>query len=162
MIVVSDASPLAALSAIQQVDLLAQLYGRVLIPEAVWRELVAGKRHAGRNQVLNAPWIERRSVENRQLVMALLQDLDEGEAEALALAVETDADLLIIDERIGRRTAQHFGVNVIGVIGVLVDAKHHSLIVQIRPILDQLRSLAGFHISEALYQRVLADEGETP
>ena len=162
MIVVSDTSPLAALSAIQRVDLLTQLYGRVLIPEAVWQELVEGRRRAGRNQVLDAPWIERRSVENRQLVIALLQDLDKGEAEAIALAVETDADLLIVDERIGRRTAQRFGLNVIGVIGVLVDAKHHGLIVSIRPVLDQLRVLAGFYISDSLYKSELADQGETP
>jgi hypothetical protein len=91
----------------------------------------------------------------------LFQDLDLGEAEAIALAVETSAELLIVDERLGRRTAQHFGLNIIGVIGVLVDAKHHRMLAEIKPYLDQLRLLAGFHISDALYARVLADERET-
>ena len=160
MIVVSDASPLVALSFIRQLGLLQQLYGQVLVPEAVWQELLAGQSHPGRDAVLNATWIERRAVQNRQLVIALFQDLDLGEAEAIALAVETNADLLIVDERLGRRTAQHFGLNTIGVIGVLVDAKHHGLIAEIKTYLDQLRILAGFRVSDALYQRVLTDEQE--
>ena len=160
MIVVSDSSPLVALSFIRQLDLLQQLYGQVLVPEAVWQELLAGQSHPGRDAVLNATWIERRSVQNRQLVIALFQDLDLGESEAIALAVETNADLLIVDERLGRRSAQHFGLNIIGVIGVLIDAKHHGLIAEVKPYLDQLRILAGFRISDTLYLRVLADEHE--
>lgn len=160
MIVISDPSPLAALSFIRQLDLLQRLYGQVLVPEAVWQELQAGIGQPGRTAVLNAAWIEPRSVRNRQLVIALLQELDLGEAEAIALAVECEADLLVIDERLGRRSAQHFGLNVIGVIGVLVDAKHHGLISEIKLYLDQLRDLAGFYIGDALYQRVLADEKE--
>lgn len=123
MIVVSDASPLAALSYIRQIDLLPQLHGRVLAPEAVWQELLAGRQHPGRNAVIQATWIEQRAVQNQQLVLSLQKDLDRGEAEAIALALETEADLLIIDERLGRRTAQHLGLNIIGVIGVLIDAK---------------------------------------
>lgn len=161
MIVVSDASPLAALSYIRQIDLLPKLYGRVLVPEAVWHELLAGRQHPGREAVIQANWIERRTVQNQPLVLALQKDLDRGEAEAIALALEADADLLIIDERLGRRTAQHFGLNIIGVIGVLIDAKHHGLIAEVKPYLDQLRIIAGFRISEALYRRVLADEQET-
>lgn len=160
MIVVSDASPLAALSYIHQVDLLPQLYDRVLAPEAIWQELLAGRQHPGREMVIQANWIERRTVQNQQLVLSLQKDLDRGEAEAIALALEVNADLLIIDERIGRRTAQHFALNVIGVIGVLIDAKHHGLIAEVKPYLDQLRIIAGFRVSEALYQRVLADEHE--
>ena len=77
-------------------------------------------------------------------MIALFQDLDLGEAEAIALAVETNADLLIVDERLAVVSAQHFGLNIIGVIGVLIDAKHHGLITEIKPYLDQLRILAAF------------------
>lgn len=161
MIVISDASPLASLSYIRQIDLVHLLYGQVTVPEAVWHELIAGRDHPGRALVLDASWIERRTVQNHQLVLALQKDLDRGEAEAIALALETEADLLIIDERLGRRTAQHLGLNIIGVIGVLIDAKHHGLIAEVKPYLDQLRIIAGFRISEALYRRVLADEQET-
>lgn len=162
MIVISDTSPLASLSFIRQIDLVHQLYGQIVVPEAVWQELIARRNHPGRDLVLNASWIERRAVQNQPLVLSLQKDLDRGEAEAITLALEADTDLLIIDERLGRRTARYFGLNIIGVIGVLVDAKHHGLITEVKPFLDQLRTIAGFRISETLYRRVLADEQETP
>jgi hypothetical protein len=161
MIVVSDASPLAALSFIRQIDILRELYGIVMVPEAVWREVaVVGADRPGRDAVLRANWIERRAVQNRQLVVALLQDLDAGEAEAIALAVEAGADLLLMDERLGRQKAQYFGLNVIGVIGMLIEAKRRGIIVTVKPHIDQLRDVAGFRISDRLYRRILADQKE--
>ena len=161
MIVVSDASPFAALSFIRQLDLLRQLYGVVLVPEAVWHEVaIVGADRPGRDAVQRAEWIERRMVQNRQLVLALLQDLDPGEAEAIALAVESEADLLLMDERLGRQKAQHLGVNVIGVIGVLIEAKRRGIISAVKPLMDQLRDVAGFRISDKLYWRVLTDQEE--
>ncbi len=161
MSIVSNASHLIGLSFIYELDLLRQMYGSILIPEAVWQEVgVAGVNQPGHDAFIKANWIERHSVKNRQLTMALLQDLDAGEAEAIALALETNADLLIIDERLGRRTAQHFGLNVVGVVGVLVEAKHRGIVRAIKPYLDQLRDIAGFRISDELYQRVLTDQME--
>jgi predicted nucleic acid-binding protein len=87
---------------------------------------------------------------------------DEGESEAIALAVELEAELLVIDERLGRDTARHFGLNFTGLIGLLVDAKHKGLIDEIKRYLDELRNVFGFRISESLYRRVLTDEGEWP
>lgn len=161
MIVVSDASPLAALSFIRQLDILQELYGTVLVPEAVWREVVImGADRPGRDAVRRAEWIERRTVQNRQFVLALLQDLDPGEAEAIALAVESEADLLLMDERLGRQKAQYLGLNVIGVIGVLIEAKRRGIIVAVKPHIDQLRDVAGFRISNKLYRRILSDQKE--
>jgi predicted nucleic acid-binding protein len=66
-----------------------------------------------------------------------------------------------MDERLGRDTARHFGIRYTGVLGVLIEAKHRGLVQAIiKPLLDALRDLAGFHVSEALYQRVLQDTGE--
>ena len=161
MIVVSDASPLIGLASIGQLDLLKQLYEEIHIPEAVWREVVIdGVRQPGADEVKKADWIRRRDVSNRQLVLALKQNLDDGEAEAIALTVELKADLLIIDERLGRDTAKHFGLNHIGLIGVLVEAKHKGSISEVKRYLDELRIVAGFRISDRLYKRVLIDEGE--
>ena len=69
-------------------------------------------------------------------------------------------DPLLMDERMGRDTARHFGLRYTGVVGVLIEAKHKGYVQAIQPHLDALRDLAGFRVSEALYRRVLQDEGE--
>ena len=93
-------------------------------------------------------------------MQSLRQDLDSGEAQAIALALEINADLLLMDERLGRDVAEYFGLGYTGLIGVLVDAKHNKLIRDIKTLLDDLRNKAGFRISDSLYQRVLSDMGE--
>ena len=97
---------------------------------------------------------------NRQLVRALQQELDAGEAEAIALALETGAELLLMDEHLGRETAHHLGLRYTGLIGVLIEAKHKGLISAVKPHLDTLRNIAGFRVNDVLYMRVLQDEGE--
>jgi uncharacterized protein len=161
MTIVSNASPLIALIRIGQLDLLRQLYSEIIIPEAVWHEVVVeGADQPGAEVVSSASWIVRRIVTNRPLVHGLQQELDAGEAEAIALAVEVDDALLLMDERLGRDTARHFGIRYTGLVGVLIEAKHKEFIQAIQPHLDALRNLAGFRVSEALYRRVLQDEGE--
>jgi predicted nucleic acid-binding protein len=92
--VVSDASVLINLSRIGELDLLRRLYGGLLIPEAVWREVVVeGAGQPGAEEVRTASWIETHNVDNEHLVRALRQDLDAGEAEAIALALEVEAEL---------------------------------------------------------------------
>jgi uncharacterized protein len=161
MTIVSNASPLITLARIGQLDLLRQLYNDIIIPEAVWHEVVVeGTNQPGAEVVSSAAWVVRRAVTNRPLVQALQQELDAGEAEAIALAVEIGSALLLMDERLGRDTARHFGIRYTGVLGILIEAKHKGLVQAIKPLMDALRDLAGFHVSEALYQRVLQDAGE--
>jgi uncharacterized protein len=161
MNVVSNASPLIALIRLGHLDLLRQLYGTVVIPDAVWHEVVVeGADQPGAEAVSSSSWIVRRTVTNRPLVHALRQELDAGEAEAIALAVEIDDALLLMDERLGRDTVRHFGIRYTGVVGVLIEAKHKGLVQALQPLLDALRNLVGFRVSEALYRRVLQDEGE--
>lgn len=161
MSVVSNASPLINLSRIGRLDLLSQLYDELTVPEAVWREVVLeGTEQPGAKDIERASWIGVQSVTNRELVLALRQELDGGEAEAIALALQVRAEFLLMDERLGRETALHMGVRCIGLIGVLVEAKRRGLVSEIRPMLAALRDVAGFWVSEALYQRVLQDEGE--
>ena len=129
MNVVSNASPLIALIRLGHLDLLRQLYGTVVIPDAVWHEVVVeGADQPGAEAVSSSSWIVRRTVTNRPLVHALRQELDAGEAEAIALAVEIDDALLLMDERLGRDTARHCGIRYTGVVGVLIDAKHKRCI----------------------------------
>jgi predicted nucleic acid-binding protein len=146
---------------IGRLELLRELYGEVHIPEAVWQEIVVdGAGQPGAMEVGSAPWINVRPVKNPNLVLALRQELDAGESEAIAFAIEEKADLLLMDERLGRETARYFGLNYTGLIGVLVEAKHKGLITSIRSYLDGLRERAGFRISQAVYLKVLSEQGE--
>lgn len=99
MIVVSDASPLIALAVVGRLDLLRQLYAEVLLPEAVYGEVTAVQDAPGAAEVTNSGWIRTQPLRDRMLAEALALELDAGEAEAIALAVELRADLLLMDER---------------------------------------------------------------
>jgi hypothetical protein len=161
MKVVSNASALINLARIGKLELLHELYGELVIPEAVWQEVVIeGARQPGTDEVKAAAWIKKHVITNKQLLHALQQDLDAGEAEAIALASEIKAELLLMDERLGRETAHHLGLRYIGLIGVLIEARHKGLISAVKPHLDALRDMAGFRIRDELYLRVLRDEGE--
>jgi len=161
MKVVSNASPLINMARIGQLSLLPRIFERILIPEAVWLEVVVdGEDQPGAKEILQTDWVERAIVSNHQLVRSLRQELDAGEAEAIALAVEINADWLLMDERLGRQTARHFGLGYIGLIGILKAAKQRGEIAGLRPLLEQLRALAGFRISPALYEQALREMGE--
>jgi len=161
MIVVSDSSPLIALCDLGKLDLLRALYQRVVLPEAVWEEaVIAGSGRTGREALFAASWMEHVKVHNQMLVRALSQKLDTGESQAIALALELDADLLLMDERLGREVAQRFGIAVTGVVGVLIMAKAQGYLLAIKPELDRLRSEFDFRMSKALYQKALLIAGE--
>ena len=161
MIVVSNTSPLTNLAAIGQFDLLRRLYLKLHIAQGVWEELNAkGKRWPGGDEVAQAGWIERYAVQNQALVTALQRDLDRGEAETIALALELGADLVLLDEKEGRHAAQRFGLRVVGVVGILLDAKASGSVGMVRPHLDALRQTAGFYLSTSLYQHALSLAGE--
>ena len=105
-------------------------------------------------------WIETRAVANRALVTALQMELDEGEAEAIALAKELAADLLLLDERRGRVVAAHLDLRLIGLLGVRIEAKRKGCLPLVKPVLDDLVAKAGFWVSQQLYARVLLAAGE--
>lgn len=163
MSIVSNASPLINLARIGTLDLLPRLYDTILIPQAVWDEVVVqGAGQPGAEEVSSAAWVKRCKVANTQLVRALRQDLDAGEAEAIALALEVEAELLLMDEHLGRETARHMGLRYLGLIGLLIEAKYKGLIGEVKSYMDVLRREANFRVSDALYRRVLRDEGEKP
>jgi uncharacterized protein len=161
VIIVSDTSPITNLAVVGHLDLLWQLYERVIIPQAVYSELTSGSGgQPGSVEVQTLGWIETRPVADRALVTALQMELDEGEAEARALAKELAADLLLLDERRGRATAARLNLRVIGLLGVLIEAKQRGFIPAIKPIIDALVVQAGFWVSRPLYARVLRAAGE--
>ena len=161
MIVVCNATPLIALAAAGQFDLLRAVYGEITIPDAVYHEVVvAGAGEAGAREVAAAAWIKRHTVCNAALVRALELELDAGEAQAIALAVELSAGLILLDERLGRHAATRLGLTVAGTLGVLIAAKDRRLLAAVRPVLDALRAQAGFWIGDDLHAAVLKTAGE--
>jgi predicted nucleic acid-binding protein len=156
VIIVSDTSPINNLAATHHLHLLHQLYKTVLIPEAVYRELTDPNFPvAGANEVQTFGWIQTRAVSDRTLVEALSNELDIGEAEAIALAVEIQADQVLIDERRGRLVASRLNLHYTGILGILVEAKSQGLIAEVKPLLDALINEAGFWVAEPLYNSVL-------
>ncbi|HEX6384613.1 MAG TPA: DUF3368 domain-containing protein [Anaerolineae bacterium] len=156
MIVVSNTSPLTNLAAIGQFDLLQQLYTSIHIADGVWDELNAyGQVWPGSTQVAAASWVKRHQVQNQTLVAVLRRDLDRGEAESIALAIELEADLILLDEKDGRHAAQRLGLRPIGVLGILLEAKGKGAIESIRPLLDTLQKTAGFYLSNSVYRAIL-------
>lgn len=124
MIVVSDTSAISALIKIGQVELLYRLYGRVIVPSAVWAELtILDIRYGYDLSTLNEDWFEVVSIRNHELFKQYLSVLDEGESEALVLTQELNADLLLIDEMKGRKVAESIGIRYTGVLGILLSAK---------------------------------------
>jgi predicted nucleic acid-binding protein len=161
MIVVSNTSPLTNLAAIGQFDLLQRLYANLHIAQGVWEELnLGGKRWPGCDEVAKADWIEQHSVQNQALVTALQRDLDRGEAESIALALQLNAGLVLLDEKEGLHAARRLGLRVIGVVGILLEAKANGMLDSVHPALDALRQSAGFYLSAPLYKYALMLAGE--
>lgn len=156
MIVVSNTSPIFYLSTIGQLDLLRQLYDEIVIPNTVFQEITnVGNTDVSATVVPTLNWIKIQSTTDLTLVNTLSHELDPGEAEAIALAVELDADRLLIDERLGRKAAIRLGLKVTGVLGILIAAKRKNLIQEVKPLLDTLIKQVGFWIDEQLYTEVL-------
>lgn len=161
MIIVSNTSPISNLAKVGQLDLLQKLYQKILIPNAVYRELL--DKRAGETvitAVQSATWLEIKQIHNHDLVNRLRNIVNVGEAEAIALAVEVNATRLIIDERLGRQAAANQGLNITGIFGVLIAAKKQGLISVVKPVMDNLISQANFRVSSQLYTDVLIAANE--
>ena len=154
MIAISNSTPLIALAKINQLQLLKDYFGEILIPEEVYDEVVRrGAGLAGAEEVRSRNWIVRAQVVNRLAVDALSMSLDRGEAEAIVLASERDA-LLIIDDGDGRKAAKQLGLKVTGTVGLLLMASEDGKL-NLRKALDDLRA-AGFRLSTKEYERIFS------
>ena len=162
MITVSNSSVLIGLSNIGKLSLLRERFpSGITIPEAVWKEVVEeGKGRPGSSEISSAPWISVRKLEERGLVDLIKIDLDEGESEAIALAFEVKANVVLLDERDARSTALRLGFKVLGTVGILLWGKRAGLVTSVRNELDSLQSIGKFRISKELYIRALLEAGE--
>jgi len=144
-------------SPFRQLDVLRVLFDQVVIPEAVFDEVTtAGQGRAGTSVVAEASWIKVHPVSNHALVRLLQTRLDPGEASAIALGIEQNAALVLLDERRGRREATDLGLRVTGVVGVIVRAKQAGLIGSAQTIVDELRMRGGFWMSDSFYNHALS------
>ncbi len=159
--VICNSSPLINLAIIGKLDLLKKYWGKIHIPEAVWQEVVIdGRGNEEVDDIKKAEWIIVEKVTNQNLVVALEQDLDKGESEAIALAVEKKADILIIDETDAREVADIYEINKTGVLGVLILAKLRNDITSLKQEIKNLKTKANFWLKDSLVKKALKKAGE--
>lgn len=151
MKVISDLSSLIALSEIGKLNLLNKIFGEVIIPNAVEKEVYREKSPP--------KWIKIFSVTQRLASYILESSLGPGESEAICLFKEVNADILILDDLNARRVAEKLEINITGTLGILLLAKEKKLIKLIKPLIEELMK-GSFRISDELYEDVLDLAGE--
>ena len=159
-VVICNTSPIQYLYQADVLELLPALTGQVYIPEAVVAELEEGRR---RNVLLPAledlSWLVVRPVRDRTL-LPLVTHLGDGEKEVLALGLETQDALLLLDDRDARRYARTLGLEITGTLGLLLRAKERGILDAVQPVLDRLQSLR-FRLNVRTREMVLKRAGET-
>ena len=153
MIVVSDTSPLTSLLRIGREHLLCELYGSVIIPAAVERELRCSHSDLPAFLKIITP-------QDKAAVERLAREIDLGEAEAITVAKEREADALLIDDKRGRRVALREGVPIVGLLGVLIVARKKNLIDSLRQVIEELEDKADFRLASELKLQALRVVGE--
>jgi len=157
--VVANSTPLINLAKIGRFELLQALFGQIIIPPSVWDELVVrGADKVGSKEVGRANWIEVRRPSESALLRLLSASLDRGEAEAIALAEQLGADLVLLDEFQGRQVATQLGLKVRGTLGLLAEGFRRTLIKDIKSELDNLVS-KGTWIAPELVDQILRSLG---
>lgn len=157
---VSNSTPLIHLAKMGRLDLLREFFGTLLIPPAVYEECVnEGRGYEDAKLIAQADWLQVRQVTDQNLVTLLNAELDRGEAEAITLALEQHADLLILDDTDGRSKARLYGLKHTGTIGILLRAKQEGKIPSLRKALEALQD-TGFWLDSRLYRKLLQEVGE--
>ncbi|GEN35955.1 DUF3368 domain-containing protein [Aneurinibacillus danicus] len=162
--IISNTSPLIALSKIHQLHLLWELYDQVFISEAVYQEIMASadEQSSGKAEVDQAVQdknINIYKVQDQLLVNSLYGKLHKGELETIVGGRELNADFVLIDEKAARQTAKNFFLTIIGSIGILRIAKREGKIEYVKPYMDFLIA-EGYRISQPIYHMVLEAEKE--
>ena len=159
MIVVSDSTPLISLMKAERLDTLHKLFGDVLIPEAVFYEVTVNEDFPEEaEQIRNSDFIRVVSVEDEKSVLLLqrVTGLDRGESEAIVYADDNHADVLLMDEMSGRKVAQSMGLEIMGSVGVLVNACREGYLTvdDVERAFQRMRA-TNRHISERLMRDAL-------
>ena len=164
MVAVSNTSPISNLAIIGRFGLVREQFGTVLVPSAVQQEL-SQLRHNAAASVIAAAFADGwlRITPLRQAVpREIAAVLHSGEAEAIALALEQRADLVLLDDGDARRHASEIGLRFIGVLGILLRARQHGLVASLREEIRRLREEARFFVAPKLESELLIAAGEKP
>jgi predicted nucleic acid-binding protein len=148
-IIVSDTSCLILLDKIGHLGLLKSIFGKITVTKEISEEF---------NQDL-PDFIEVQYPKDKNYQRILENSLDAGEASAIALALDYDDCLLIMDETKGRREAKSLGLKVTGTIGILIVAKEKGLIPSLKKVFDKIGK-TNFRINQALLVEALKKSGE--
>lgn len=159
MIVISDTTPILSLLKAGKLELLQTLYGEILVPEAVYKELISNPAFAEEAAIIaSCPFLAVMEVRNKEAVELLrkVTGLDAGESESLILYGEQNADLLIMDEHKGRSIAKKMDVEHIGTMGILMQAFDEGFLsaMDVQESLEKLLS-KDIRLSKSLCNRVL-------
>lgn len=157
MKVFSNTTPLIALSAINQLELLPRLFGHVYLTDEVISECFAGGRILVPN-LRELSWVTRTTYSPAMMPHILLE-LDWGEKATILAAQEHQADLVLIDEKLGRNVAEYLGLRVSGTLGVLLKAKREKLITSFRQAANSMRE-QGVFFQPKLIERLAVTVGE--
>jgi len=158
--VVSNSSPIIHLAKIDQLNLLPDFFGELIIPPAVYEECITeGKGRPEVAKIKQASWLRVVQVTNQNLVKLLNAEVDRGEAEAIALALETRASLILLDDADAREKARLYHLKMTGLLGVLLRARKTGRVASLSEKLDALR-VSGFWLNARLTDRLLREVGE--
>jgi predicted nucleic acid-binding protein len=158
---VADSGPLISCARANKLALVRSVYSNLIIPPAVYTEIVIdGAEKPGAEEIETAVsiWVEIIEPENDNLVASLMQRIGPGESEAIALAKELDAYLLI-DEAGGINVAREYGIRITSTLLMLLEARKPGLISSVTVELNELMA-SGFRCSDILYRKVLKLSGE--
>lgn len=158
--VVSNTGPLIALALIGQFGLLRSLFATVLIPPAVRGEVLREPTLSALLSAVADGWISEQAPIDTSAINLLNETLDRGESEAIALAQQTVAPWVILDDLAARHVAEAMGLPVIGTLGVLLQAKEAGYIPQVKPLLDKFRE-RGLYLTETLFASILTSAGKS-
>ncbi|MCM1135451.1 MAG: DUF3368 domain-containing protein [Clostridium sp.] len=137
--VVVNTTPLIALSHVGHLELLKKLYGEIIIPEAVYRELSVKEESICKKTVDRAiDWVLVDKIKNQMAKAMYKTQMHDGEVEVMILAKEIAADVVIIDDANAKKHAKYLGLPVTGTLGVLIKAKQNGYIDELKPILQQM------------------------
>ncbi len=157
MLVVSNTSPVLNLALIGKLHLIKSQFSEITLPESVIAELNLHKDIPGNEDIriaIKQHWIRIHKLTNLAVSSILKTYLDEGESDAIALALELKADIILLDEKDARSYARNLGLPMTGVIGILVKGYFDGEIKSIRRSMEDLETKAGFRIGKKLYNQI--------